>query len=201
MKCPHCQSDNVQLTTPDYGYGHGAEFTCYSCATYGRRFASHAKEAKQISDASRALSKANAEAYKEKMRNESLIKWGGAFQPRSEGLHFERPLRVEPPKKPFNWAQAELRAAAQFAGLGLLSGMLSQERPNLTRRKQVRLRKLKNKVRRHTRLLQSRFRRGLGRTFTARIHLSHPTKAYILRQADLPPGVSPPGVAGVARDA
>jgi hypothetical protein len=194
MMCPHCHtSDRVFLTTPDYGYGYGAEFGCYACSTYGRRFTSRTEEAKQISDASRAESKRNAELAR-RAEVESLIKWGGAYQPRSEGMHFERP-------KPFDWANTELRAATQFAGLGWLSSLLAQERPNQTRRKRVRLRKLRNKVRRHTRLLQSRFRRGLGRTFTARIHLSYPTKAYILRQADLPPGVSPPGVAGVAQGA
>jgi hypothetical protein len=198
LECPHCHTSTlVHLTTPDYGYGYGAEFGCYACSTYGRRFTSHTEEAKQISDESRALSKANLEIYEalRLLACKHLIKWDGHYAPREEGMHFERPPRS------FDLASAELRAAAQFSGLGLLSGLLSQELPNRTRRKQVRLRKLRNKVRRHTRLLQSRFRRGLGRTFTARIHLSYPTKAYILRQADLPPGVSPPGVAGVARGA
>lgn len=66
--CPRCNSnDRVHLTTPDYGYGYGAEFCCYnqSCSREGRfAFTSKTAEARAISDASRARSAANAAAYR-----------------------------------------------------------------------------------------------------------------------------------------
>ena len=67
--CPRCgRNDCVELTTPDYGFGYGAEFMCYrdNCKSrlgYEPRFTSSSPEAKAISDASRAQSAANAAAY------------------------------------------------------------------------------------------------------------------------------------------
>lgn len=39
MICPRCKtSTHVRLQTPDYGFGYGAEFSCYGCDVYGHRF-------------------------------------------------------------------------------------------------------------------------------------------------------------------
>jgi hypothetical protein len=69
MNCPKCGA-TASLINADYGYGHGAEFKCYHHAEYvdGYRFVSHSAEAKAESDASRALSRANAKLYREYWR-------------------------------------------------------------------------------------------------------------------------------------
>lgn len=70
--CPNCNSNaQVHLTTPDYGYGYGAEFACYNSACGGRyTFASHTAEAREISDDARAQSAANAAAYRREVDND-----------------------------------------------------------------------------------------------------------------------------------
>lgn len=69
--CPYCNSNrSVHLTSPDYGYGYGAEFACYGCDVYGRRFSSNRltgenqRVALEASASSRATSAANAAAYR-----------------------------------------------------------------------------------------------------------------------------------------
>lgn len=59
MTCPKCKSANVELRSPDYGQG--AEYVCYGCDPYGRRFISSSKEAKQESTDSRQQSRENAQ--------------------------------------------------------------------------------------------------------------------------------------------
>ena len=65
IRCPFCGSDKVSITTADYGFGHGTEFGCFAyCGNSdARRFAVKGAAAQAISDASRALSKANAAKY------------------------------------------------------------------------------------------------------------------------------------------
>jgi len=66
MNCPRCNG-KATLTTPDYGYGYGAEFACYNsaCSREGRfTFASSEPDALAESDASRGASAANAAAYR-----------------------------------------------------------------------------------------------------------------------------------------
>lgn len=63
MNCPRCGT-KVALTTPDYGYGKGAEFVCYGCDVYGWRFLDKSKEAQDVSAEARAISFANAKEYK-----------------------------------------------------------------------------------------------------------------------------------------
>ena len=70
MRCPFCGSSNhVNMKSPDYG--RGAEFVCYKCDVYGRRFSSNTPgvdraEAARASSESRAQSAANAEEYRAK---------------------------------------------------------------------------------------------------------------------------------------
>lgn len=70
-KCPWCGSEaSVNLKTPDYGYGYGAEFACYACFYDGRRFTTHdldeveAAVGRNASSESRAVSRANALAMR-----------------------------------------------------------------------------------------------------------------------------------------
>ena len=67
-KCPLCD-DEMDLSTPDYGYGYGAEYCCHcngARRTYStnRMSPEERKEGLEKSSASRALSKANAEKYR-----------------------------------------------------------------------------------------------------------------------------------------
>lgn len=63
MRCPTCgRADAVHMKSPDYG--RGAEFACYRCDVYGRRFVSSSPEAQRESAASLATSRANAERYR-----------------------------------------------------------------------------------------------------------------------------------------
>ncbi len=63
MDCPRC-GRKASLVTPDYGYGYGAEFACYTCSVYGARFTSSSHEARAESSAARGASAANAQAYR-----------------------------------------------------------------------------------------------------------------------------------------
>jgi hypothetical protein len=58
MRCPN--GHEMHLSSPDYG--RGSEFKCYSCNVYGARYVDSSPEARAESDASRALSRANAKA-------------------------------------------------------------------------------------------------------------------------------------------
>lgn len=69
MRCPRGHN-GASLTTPDYGFGYGAEFACYQCDPYGRRFASKSAEAMAESSASRGTSSANAQTYQERTATE-----------------------------------------------------------------------------------------------------------------------------------
>ena len=61
MNCPKCNKP-VSINTPDYGFGYGTEYVCYNCPKHGGRFTftSKSKQAREESDASRALSAENA---------------------------------------------------------------------------------------------------------------------------------------------
>ena len=65
VRCPSCgQSDQVELTSPDYGMG--AAFRCYNCnKPYGIAFSSSSPEALDASSAARAASAQNAARYSE----------------------------------------------------------------------------------------------------------------------------------------
>lgn len=66
MNCPRC-GNKAELTTPDYGFGYGAEFSCYSCSVYGARFTSSSPQALSESSAARSTSAANAASYKREL--------------------------------------------------------------------------------------------------------------------------------------
>jgi hypothetical protein len=55
MKCPRCGNSDVKLTSPDYGQG--AEFVCLGCSVYGFRFIDDGLEAREVSNAARAVSR------------------------------------------------------------------------------------------------------------------------------------------------
>lgn len=77
IACPRCNSsEKVYLTTPDHGFGFGTEFACSNedCSREGRfLFVSHDAEALETSDASRAQSAENAEAYRHQQYLDMLI--------------------------------------------------------------------------------------------------------------------------------
>ena len=68
VQCPRCGHVGCYLTTPDYGYGYGAEYACFSCNPYGHRFSTNQLPADERaaavshSNESRALSRANADS-------------------------------------------------------------------------------------------------------------------------------------------
>ncbi|MFA4971541.1 MAG: hypothetical protein WC683_02930 [bacterium] len=69
VKCIWCGSERVGLTTPDYGFGYGAEYECYDCPIGRngyRRFSVKSPEARAESRASLALSASNVAAMRRK---------------------------------------------------------------------------------------------------------------------------------------
>lgn len=63
VPCPQCKSSqSVNMKSPAYSHC-PAEFVCYSCDIYGFRFTDDSEDAREFSDYSKALSRANAEAF------------------------------------------------------------------------------------------------------------------------------------------
>lgn len=65
VNCPRCGEPTSFMTLPDYGQG--AEFVCHGArcgAPYGWRFLLSGPAAQRLSAESRAMSRANAEAYR-----------------------------------------------------------------------------------------------------------------------------------------